>query len=272
MTLSSTDIDAVTTNNTLSGSIEGFEMAQNASSVEADTSKVFKVSLDDGSYIKTKKTFGLNGAVVSTNALEGTLKLSFTAINTKGVGILTANDRAVDKNGRGDAPKTIVFDGTLSDISSGGAGDILKGKLTITQPKYGQIDSTKPIGFGNDSGLTVSFVGSVNAKQSSDYIKASLAFTRIYSDALTSTDSLDIKLEIAGGFVLKGSSLGGTLVSNATIKLKNQDGIVLWAQPGKNLIIYSSDEKTELATFKDGAGSSGGSAFYFIDGSIASLN
>ena len=273
MTLSSTDIDTVTTNNTLSGSVEGFEMAKSASSVEVDTSKVFKVSLDDGSYLKTKKTLSSNGAVLSTNALEGTLKLSFTAINTKGVGILTANDWVFDKNGRADEPKTMVFDGTLSDISSGGAGDILKGKLTITQPKYGQIDSTKPIGFGNDSGLTVSFVGSVNAKQSSDYIKASLAFTRIYSSASKSTDSLDIALEIAGGFVLKGSALGdSTLGSKPTIKLKNQDGIVLWAQPGKSPIIYSSDEKTELATFKDGAGSSGGSAFYFTDGSIASLN
>ena len=273
MTLSSTDIDNVTTNNTLSGSVEGFEMAKSASSVEVDTSKVFKVSLDDGSYLKTKKTLSSNGAVLSTNALEGTLKLSFIAINTKGVGILTANDWAVDKNGRADEPKTMVFDGTLSDISSGGAGDILKGKLTLTQPKYGQIDSTKPIGFGNDNGATASFVGSVNAKQSSDYIKASLAFTRIYSDASKSTDSLDITLEIAGGFVLRGSALGdSTLGSKPTIRLKNQDGIVLKAQPGKSPIIYSSDETTELATFKDGAGSSGGSAFYFIDGFSTSLN
>jgi len=271
MTLSSTDIDTVTTNNTLSGSVEGFEMAKSASSVEVDTSKVFKVSLDDGSYLKTKKTLSPSGAVLSTNALEGTLKLSFTAINTKGVGILTANDWVADKNGRRDQPKTVVFDGTLSDISGGGAGDILKGKLTMTQPKYGQIDSTKPIGFGNDNGATASFVGSVNAKQSSDYIKASLAWTSIFSADAKPEDSISIKLEIAGGFVLEGSARGNsTPGSSAIMKLKNQDGIILKQQSEDNLRIYASDDKTELGKYVGKAGVVG-SAFYFIDGSVVSL-
>jgi len=273
MTLSSSDIDAVTTNNTLSGSIEGFEMAKNASSVEVDTSKVFKLSLDDGSYIKTKETLNSNGAVLTTNALEATLKLSFTAINTKGVGILTANDRAVDKNGRADVPKTIVFDGTLSDISSGGAGDILKGKLTMTRPKYGQIDSTKQIDFGNDDGLTVSFLGSVNAKQSRDYIRASLTFSRTYRPSpKPPEDSVAIRLEIAGGFDLTGIAISDDSGKGGTIKLKNQDGIRLWATPGKDPILYAGDEKTELGQFKNAANIFGGSGFYFIDGTVVTLN
>ena len=271
LTFSSTDIDTFTTNNTLSGSVEGYQMAKSASSVEVDTSKVFKIALDSGSYIKVKKTLGAGNQVISTNALEGTLKLSFTAINTKGVGVLTANDWVVDKNGREDAPKTIVFDGTLSDISSGGAGDILKGKLTITRPKYGQIDSSKPAAFGNDDGATVSFVGSVNAKQSSDYIKASLAWTSIFSADAKPEDSISIKLEIAGGFVLEGSARGNsTPGSSAIMKLKNQDGIILKQQSEDNLRIYASDEKTELGKYVGKAGVVG-SAFYFIDGSVVSL-
>ena len=81
-----------------------------------------------------------------------------------------------------------------------------------------------------------------------------------------------VKLQIAGGFVLEGSALGdSTPGSSATIKLKNQDGIILSARSDKNPIIYASDEKTELGIFKDGPSSSGGSAFYFIDGSFLSL-
>jgi hypothetical protein len=258
--------------NTLSGYVEAYETPVGVTSVNVDSAKVVKIELADGSYLNINRKLTNSNFAIASNVQEGTLKISFTAINTKGVGTLTANDWVFDKNGYIDQPKTVIFDGTLSDISNGGGGDILKGKLTMNRPNYQLIDSRKPIGFGNDDGASMSFIGSVNAKQSSDYIKASLNFTRVYSAPAKSADSLAIKLEIAGGFVLEGSALGdSTPGSSATIKLKNQDGIILSARSDKNPIIYASDEKTELGTFKDGPSSSGGSAFYFIDGSFLSL-
>jgi hypothetical protein len=255
-----------------SGSFEAYGTPLSTTSVNFDPAKAVKVTLEDGSYLIVKRTLTNSNDVISSNAQEGTLKISFTAVNTQGVGSLTANDWVSDKNSRNDQPKTVVFEGTLSDISASGDGDILKGKFTMNRPNYQLIDSNKPIGFGNDDGASISFVGSVNAKQSADYIKATLDFARVYSATAKSADSLALKLEIAGGFVLQGSALGAlTPGSSATIKLKNQDGIILSVQSGKSPILYASDEKTELGTFKDGAASSGGSAFYFIDGTVLSL-
>lgn len=255
-----------------SGSFEAYGTPLSTTSVNFDPAKAVKVTLEDGSYLIVKRTLTNSNDVISSNAQEGTLKISFTAVNTQGVGSLTANDWVSDKNSRNDQPKTVVFEGTLSDISASGDGDILKGKFTMNRPNYQLIDSNKPIGFGNDDGASISFVGSVNAKQSADYIKATLDFARVYSATAKSADSLALKLEIAGGFVLQGSALGdSTPGSSATIKLKNQDGIILSVQSGKSPILYASDEKTELGTFKDGAASSGGGAFYFIDGAVLSL-
>jgi len=271
---SSVDISATAketlANTKLSGSIEAYETPINTTGAEVNNAKVVKIGLEDGSYGVIKRTS--NNFGTGSNVQEMTLIISFTAVNTKGVGTLTANDWVFDAKGRDDQPRAGSFDGTLSDISTGGDGDILKGKFIMSRPNYAFIDSTKPIGFGNDDGASLSFVGSVNGKQSSDYIKVTLDYARVYSAPAKSADSLALKIEIAGGFVLQGSALGdSTPGSSATIKLKNQDGIILSAQSGKSPILYASDEKTELGTFKDGAASSGGSAFYFIDGTVLSL-
>ena len=255
--------------NKLSGFIETYETPISANSVTIDTTKVAKIALEDGSYLNVNRTLTNFDGLISSNAQEGTFKISFTAPNTKGVGILTANDWVFDKNGMKDQPRTMIFDGTLSDISSGGYGDILKGKFTMNQPNYAAIDGSKPSAYGNDYGATLSFVGSVNARQSSDYIKASLGFSSIYSAPGRSADAVTIRLEIAGGFVLQGSAVGDPRPGvGGTMTLRNQDGIIVSSQEGRDTKIYASDTTTELGVYKD---SSSGSAFYFIDGSVISL-
>ncbi len=255
--------------NKLSGFIEAYETPISTNSAAVDTSKVVKIALEDGSYLNVIRTSTDSGYLISTNAQEGTFKISFTAQNTRGVGILTANDWVFDKNGMKDQPRTMIFDGTLSDISSAGDGDILKGKFTMNQPNYAAIDGSKPSAYGNDYGATLSFVGSVNAKQSSDYIKASLGFSSIYSAPGRSADAVTIRLEIAGGFVLQGSAVGDPRPGvGGTMTLRNQDGIIVSSQAGRDTKIYASDTTTELGVYKD---SSSGSAFYFIDGSVISL-
>jgi hypothetical protein len=150
---------------------------------------------------------------------------------------------------------------------------VLKGKITMTRAKYDTIDSTKDIAFGNDDGAAMNFEGVVYGNNSADYVKTSLAFSKVFSATTIPVEKASIRLEIVGGFVLSGTGESSTEAGKPpTIKLQNQDGIRVWALPGQETKVYASDEKTELGVFKTLPGNSGSQAFYFKDGSIISLN
>ena len=86
-------------------------------------------------------------------------------------------------------------------------------------------------------------------------------------------ENASIRFEIAGGFVLTGTGVSNTVKDQpGTIKLQNQDGLRIWALPGKDPVIYASDETTELGVYKSLSGNSGNKAFFFKDGSVISLN
>ena len=254
--------------NTINGSATAYETAKTGS-VEVDTSKMVKYELAEGSYAEVKRSTSASG-VVSDRANSMYLKLTYTGYQTKGTGIITASGWTLDKKGINDAPTSVVFDGTISDLSSGGDGDVLKGVITIKKPKYAEFDSTKAIASDNDDGNTLSFVGSVNAKNSTDYIKTSLGISHTFNSDKVQIDSATIRFEIAGGFVLEGTGVSNAVKDkDGTIKLKNQDGIRFWSSPNAVPTVYASDETTVLGKYKDG---NGGKAFYFVDGSIIGLN
>ena len=164
----------------------------------------------------------------------------------------------------------MIFDGTVSDLTTGSAGDVLKGKFTFIRSNYDKIDLSKVIGYLNDDGSSMSFVGSVNAKNSTDYIKVSISVSRVFNSSNVPIDTATIKFEIAGGFVLDGTGVSNSVKDkDGTVKLKNQDGIRFWSLPDTVPTVYASDETTVLGKYKDGTG---GKAFYFVDGSIIGLN
>ena len=272
VSLASTTVGTTDMKYAITGSVAAYETAKKGT-VEVDATQVVKYELAEGSYVQATQTKDNSGNVTSENANALSLNIIFTGFNSKGVGTLTASDWKLDKNSKNSEPTKMVFDGTLSDTSSGGAGDVYKGKLTLSRPNYDKIDSTKEIAFGNDDGATVSFEGGAYAKSSTDYIKTSLAFSRAYSANAQPLDNASIRFEIAGGFVLTGSGVSNLVKDQpATIKLQNQDGLRIWALPGKDTAIYASDEKTELGVYKSLSGNTGNKAFFFKDGSVISLN
>ena len=273
MALSSTAVGASDMKYAISGSVAAYESAKTGT-VEVDTSKVVTYALAEGSYAQATQTKDANGNVTSENANALSLNITFTGFNSKGVGILTASDWKLDKNKENNQPTKLVFDGTVSDTSTGGSGDVLKGKITMNRPNYDKIDSTKDIAYGNDDGATVNFEGGVYAKNSTDFIKTILAFSKAYKSTTTVPDeNASIRFEIAGGFVLTGTGVSNTVKDQpGTIKLQNQDGLRIWALPNKDPVIYASDETTELGVYKSLSGNSGNKAFFFKDGSVISLN
>jgi hypothetical protein len=272
MALSSTAVGTSDMKYALSGSVAAYESAKTGT-VEADTSKVVTYALADGSYAQTTQTKDANGNVTAENANALNLAITFTGFNSKGTGTLTASDWKFDKKNKNNQATKVVFDGTVSDTSTGGAGDVLKGKLTISTPNYGSIDSTKDIAFGNDDGAAVNFEGGVYAKNSTDFIKTILAFSKAYSSGALPVENASIRFEIAGGFVLDGTGVSNPVKDQpGTIKLKNQDGLRIWALPNQDPVIYASDETTELGIYKSLAGNPDNKAFFFKDGSVISLN
>ena len=273
MALSSTAVGASDMKYAISGSVAAYESAKTGT-VEVDTSKVVTYALAEGSYAQATQTKDANGNVTSENANSLSLNITFTGFNSKGVGILTASDWKLDKNKENNQPTKLVFDGTVSDTSTGGSGDVLKGKITMNRPNYDKIDSTKDIAYGNDDGATVNFEGGVYTKNSTDFIKTILAFSKAYKSTTTVPDeNASIRFEIAGGFVLTGTGVSNTVKDQpGTIKLQNQDGLRIWALPNKDPVIYASDETTELGVYKSLSGNSGNKAFFFKDGSVISLN
>jgi hypothetical protein len=272
---SSTAVGTTDMKYSLSGTVAGYESPKSGS-VEVDETKVVKYELGSGTYAQATQTKDSSGNVTAEDANFMNLDIVFTGFNSKGAGTLKASDFKRDKNKKNNEPTKMVFDGTVSDTSTGGVGDLLKGKITMTRAKYDSIDSTKDIAFGNDDGAAVNFEGGLYAKNksgNSDYIKASLAFTKVFSETTIPVDSASIRLEIAGGFVLTGSGVSSTVKDQPpAIKLQSQDGIRIWALPGQETKVYAADEKTELGVFKSVTGNSCSQAFYFKDGTIISLN
>jgi hypothetical protein len=256
----------------ISGSVAAYESPKSGT-VEVDPTKVVKYELGTGTYVQVTQTKDSSGNVTAEDANYMNLDITFTGFNSKGTGTLTASDFKRDKNKKNSQPTKMVFDGTVSDTSTGGAGDVLKGKITMTRAKYDTIDSTQNIAFGNDDGAAMNFEGGVYGKSSADYVKTSLAFSKVFSATTIPVEKASIRLEIVGGFVLSGTGESSTEAGKPpTIKLQNQDGIRVWALPGQETKVYASDEKTELGVFKTLPGNSGSQAFYFKDGSIISLN
>jgi hypothetical protein len=254
----------------ISGYYQSYETPVSATSVQVDTAQVVKYAFADGSYVQVKQTKDTSGNVTMESGNAMNMLITYTGYKSSGSGTLTASDWKFDKNNVQAEPSYVVFDGTVSDLTTGGDGDVLKGKFTFTRANYDKTDSSKVIGYLNDDGSSMSFVGSVNAKNSADYIKASISVSRVFNSSNVPIDTATIRFEIAGGFVLDGTGVSNAVKDkDGTIKLKNQDGIRFWRLPDTVPTVYASDETTVLGTYKDG---NGGKAFYFVDGSIISMN
>jgi hypothetical protein len=274
LAMSSTAVGTTDMKYSLSGSVAAYESPKSGS-VEVDDTKVVKYELGTGSYVQVTQTKDDKGSVTEENANALNLAFIFTGYNSSATGTLTASEFSRDKNQKNQEPTKMAFDGTITDTSTGGAGDVLKGKITFQRPKYKEIDSTKDIAFGNDDGATVNVEGGVYGKKSTDYVKTSLAFSKVFSAAnKIAVNNVSIRLEIVGGFVLSGTGESNKDDENkpGTFKLQNQDGIRIWSVPGKDTMVYAADEKTELGVYKSLPGNSGNQAFYFKDGTIISLN
>ncbi len=180
----------------------------------ADSTKVVSLSLDNGSYFDSDETAAATGGNKLIAArLVGTAKTSAT----KFTGTLDVGSFKNNADGFDYSPTSIVFNGSISDTSAGGAGEMLTGKLEAAVADYNLYHSAQPESATNYQKATVTFTGTVQAP-SRPLLKLVLAGVR------TGVSTRSVSVDYSYGTVkITGSS--ATTATGDTLTLSNEAGV-----------------------------------------------
>ena len=217
-----------------------------------DTTKTVTVSFDSGSYFDVDETNVNAYAMVGTKVI-GTIK----TLATQFTGTLDLTAWSNDADGKGAAPTNINFNGKLSDLTTGGAGQILTGNLQMIVNNYGQYHSTAAVSSTNFTKGSLTFTGTIQMPQRP---LMSMTFAVLKSVDLGATTTLNYSY---GSTSITGSgSSEGVNVNNPTMTLSNQDGIMLVTNTNGGTVTKSG---SSLATITNGR-------ITYADGFSESLN
>jgi len=123
-------------------------------------------------------------------------------------------------DGQNPIPTSVVFNGSISDLSTGGAGQILTGKLEATVASYNLYHSTQADSATNYKHVTLTFTGTVQAP-SRPLMTLVLSATR--TGLTTNTATLNYSY---GTVSITGSGTRDSAnPASDTLTLTNQDGI-----------------------------------------------
>lgn len=189
-----------------------------------DAAKVVAVSFDSGSFFDADETNeATTGSKVLAAKLIGTAKTAASQFT----GTLDVGSFATDKSGKDYSPTNITFAGSISDTSTGGAGEFLTGKLEATVANYSQFDTTLPDSSTNYVHATLTFTGTIQAP-SRPLMKLVLAVAK------TSPSTSNVTLNYTYGTVkITGSGkVDGDNPANETLTLSNQDGVQVVTKTG----------------------------------------
>jgi len=184
----------------------------------ADSAKVVSLSLDSGSYIDLDE----GADPTHTDAKILALKMIGTAKTaaTQFTGTLDMGSVVANADGQNPIPTSVVFNGSISDLSTGGAGQILTGKLEATVASYNLYHSTQADSATNYKHVTLTFTGTVQAP-SRPLMTLVLSATR--TGLTTNTATLNYSY---GTVSITGSGTRDSAnPASDTLTLTNQDGI-----------------------------------------------
>ena len=180
----------------------------------ADSTKVVSLSMDSGTYLDVDETnFNTTGAKPVAMKLVGAAK----TMATKFTGTLDVGAFKNDADGRDYSPTSIVFNGSISDTSTGGAGEMLTGKLEATVADYNLYHSAQPESATNYPKATVTFTGTVQAPSRP-------ALKLVVAGVKTGIATSNITVDYSYGAV-KITGSGATSATGNTLTLSNQDGV-----------------------------------------------
>lgn len=241
--------NAYTATNRLRMTLTGSVSAPNA----ADSTKSVSVSIDSGTYfdLDTTNMQTTGPAPVAINFV-GTIQTAAT----KFTGTAALDTFHADVDGLNPMFTHGTFNGSVWDLSTGGAGQFLTGQFTFTT-NYASYHSTQPESTTNFLAPTGSFTGTVQAPSRP-------AMTLTVSGSRTGLNASSGTLNYTYGTI---SVTGTGSVSNGvwTLSLTNQNSIQVASDtttPGKLLVTKSG---TALATVTN-------NTIQYVDGVTESLN
>lgn len=247
-----TAVDAVTLNvtftepaaNTYRMSLAGSV----ATSTSADATKTARLAFETGSYIEMQE---INAQPRITSAKI--IGVAQSAAN-KFAGSISLGNFAFDKSATAYEPTNIVFEGSISDLASGGAGQYLTGKLELTN-SLANWDDRNMVSNTNYESATATFTGTVKMPERPE-MKLVLSGT----DTTTPNTEPTASLNYSYGAV----SITGSATATGDLVLSNQDGIQIAQDPTQRSVFFVTKSGTRLATVTN-------NVVNYIDGSSYSL-
>lgn len=226
-----------------------YALSGSVSTVDAAGVPLTSVGFDDGSYVDLDQSASGGGMPVALNLL-GTAKTRASTFS----GSLLVDGFQTDAKGQYGTPTRLVFNGSISDTSTGGAGQFLTGKLELGVADYKLVDASLPDSASNFVKLNVSFTGTVQAP-------GRPALTLVLAASRTGPDTATTTLNYSYGAIsITGS---GVYDKNGvtSMALSNQDGVQLTLTPGLTTVKKSG---VSLATLS-------GKMIHYVDGVSESL-
>jgi hypothetical protein len=178
---------------------------------------------------------------------------------TRFTGILDLGAFAPDADNLRYLPTSLVFDGSAEDLSPGGAGTFLAGKLTATLNNLTSFHYGQPESAGNFLRADIAFVGTVQAPN-----RPPMRLT-----AGSSRTGLDL-YSITTNYTYGSVSVTGTGVLNtanrdsSVLTLTSQDGVTVTFQPFADANIVKGSTILGIIPF-------GSAIVYYSDGYFESL-
>ena len=233
--------------NSISGSV---------TSKDATGNSMVTLALASGSYYDTKEDASGNPLPNSPQALHFVGKAETSG--SRFTGTIDLNAFATDADDAEWIPTSVVFNGTMEDLSSGGAGVYLNGTLTLTLNNLAAYHSLQPESSGNFQSADLAFVGSI---QGSNRPEMRLTFgtsrTGLNTYSVNTTYTYGVISVTGSGTLDKGNS-------ESVLTLTNQDGVTVSFHPRADAVV--SKGGTTLGTIPLGS-----SIVYFTDGYFESL-
>ena len=156
-------------------------------------------------------------------------------------------------------PVSSVFDGSVADLSSGGAGVFMTGRFTMTLNNLATYSSLLPESSGNFLRYDTSFIGTLNAPS-----RPELRLTTGTSRTGVAAHTINTNYTYGPISVTGAGTLDTANADNSTLTLTNQAGVTVVFQPHADATV--SKDGVNLGVIPFGSG-----AVYFTDGYFESL-
>lgn len=222
------------------------------------------ISIDSGSYADIDET---NIDTTGGKMLGASFIITAKTAKTQFTGTLVSSAQVTEAGGVESIPASIVFNGAISDISSGGAGQILTGKMELTTTDFNLFNSLQPLTTTNYRKQAVKFTGTVQLP-SRPLMKLVLTHNRTAPGIYDETVNYSYGTTAITGSRLQYNADDPMLSKSYVMNLSNQDGIAVAITSTSGLITgTASKSSANVATFTSATG-----LISYVDGFSESLN